>query len=104
MSRRRIYRQGDVILEEMDEDCELRGRLEKYGKLVSNYLEIAGETGNKHVLLNAKVYNRFDEVYIVLDKHGAMMHKQHPPLKIEPGIYRLRFVRDWLLRDSETLD
>lgn len=103
MNQRKIYRQGDVILEEVDRGCEFQSRLEKYGELVSNHLEIASETGNKHILLDAKVY-RFGETYIVLDKHGIMMHKQHPPLKIEPGIYKLGFVRDWLMRDSRTLD
>lgn len=44
MSQRKIYRQGDVVLEEVDENYEFQSRLEKYDELVSSYLEIAGET------------------------------------------------------------
>lgn len=100
MSPRRLYRQGDVILEEVDYMDQ--SYLEKYGELLSNNLEVSGENGHKH-LLNARVY-RCGALYIVVDRPSTMVHEQHPPLWIEPGIYTLRYVNDWLLRESRPFD
>ncbi|MEM0027079.1 MAG: hypothetical protein QXT53_04585 [Ignisphaera sp.] len=97
---RKLYRQGDVILEKVmdlsNNNIEML-RCEK----VSDRLEIVSEIGHRH-LLEAEVYRGY-RTYVVVRKQAMMMHDQHPPVVVEPGIYELRFVRDWLL-DARPID
>ena len=89
----KVYRQGDVILEKVDLDPrELIG----YGRKASDKLEIASESGHRHVL-DAEVYEYGLERLILVKKPSMLVHDQHPPILIEPGIYRLRFVRDYIV-------
>jgi hypothetical protein len=88
-----MYRQGDVILEQVQltvDELEKDQRVEKIGRL-----EIASENGNRHVL-NARAYNVYGQLYVVVEKPTPLTHPQHPMLIIEPGIYRVRFVRDYV--------
>ena len=89
---KKVYRQGDVILEELP--GYTKEYFEELGIKGSDKLEISSETGNKHIL-NAKVY--WGE-YVVVEKPTELVHPQHPPLVIETGVYRLRFVRDLALQ------
>ncbi len=98
---RRVYRQGDVMLVEMPwytkEDVE-KGAVEKRDAMV-----IASENGNKHVL-NARTYVGIGAMYVVVEKPTPMTHPQHPMLIIEPGIYRVEFVRDYALEEERPVD
>ncbi len=91
--KQKIYRQGDVVLIEVG--FGLANNVKEYGVKVDNKLVIASENGNRHVL-NALVY-RYGELYVIVEKPTPMTHPQHPTLIIEPGIYRVRFVRDFAL-------
>jgi hypothetical protein len=99
--KRIIYRQGDVILEQVDFNMK---DLEYYAKLDGERLEIRSETGNTHVLSNVKVYRYYNQQLVVVEKPTPITHPQHPTLIIEPGIYTVRFVRDWMLRESRPYD
>jgi len=89
-----VYRQGDLILEKVREGRELLQLCE----LVSDKLEVGSESGHIHVL-NAKVYRYANQLYVVVEKPTVLKHPQHPPLSIEPGIYAIKFIRDWLLQE-----
>ncbi len=90
MRKHRIYRQGDLILiEENDVPLE-------YMDKESNRLEISSENGNKHEL-SCKVYRWNNTRYVLIDSVEVLKHPQHPWLAIEPGIYRVTFVRDYVL-------
>jgi hypothetical protein len=101
IQKKRIYRQGDVILEQVD---ITQHDLEWYAKLESNKLEIRSETGNPHVLNNVKLYRYYSRQLVVVEKPTPIEHPQHPTIIVQPGIYMLRFVRDWLLRESRPYD
>jgi hypothetical protein len=99
--KRRIYRQGDVILEQVDIQIH---DLELYARLESNKLEIRSENGHSHVMNNIKLYRYYIGQVIVVEEPTPLVHDQHPTLIVVPGVYRIRFVRDWLLRESRPYD
>jgi len=99
--KKKVYRQGDVILEQVDIP---RHDLEYYAKLESNKLEIRSENGHSHIMQNIKLYRYYIGQVIVVEEPTPLVHEQHPTLIIEPGVYRIRFVRDWLLRESRPYD
>ncbi len=76
----------------------------RYAELVSDRLEVRSETGNVHVLSNVKVYRYADQLLVVVEKPTPLTHPQHPAIVIEPGVYRVRFVRDWLLETARPYD
>lgn len=87
---RRVYRQGDLILVE-DEDIDLSSAIKE-----GDSLEIISESGNAH-RLRCPVYNFYGQRYVIVEKPSILIHPQHPELVIEPGIYRVEFVRDFVL-------
>jgi hypothetical protein len=101
INKKVVYRQGDVILEQIEFDLK---DLEYYTRFVSDKLEISSENGNKHVMSGVKVYNYHSRQLVVVEKPTPITHPQHPTLIIEPGVYQIRFVRDWLLRESRPYD
>jgi len=87
---RRVYRQGDLVLiEEMVLDLD---PAVKEGEA----LVIASENGNRHRLASP-VYTVYGRRYVVVEKPSVLTHPQHPELVVEPGIYRVEFVRDFAL-------
>ncbi len=101
MNKPKIYRQGDVIL--IETDYYTKESIKDYATLSDNKLVIASENGNRHVL-NALVYHRYEQLYVVVEKPTPMTHPQHPQLIIEPGVYEVRFVRDYALRTQRPID
>jgi len=101
-NKRIIYRQGDVLLIRIDyTDLE---DVVKYGEYVNNKLEIMSENGHAHTMEGIKVFRYYGRQVVVVEKPTVLAHEQHPSLVIQPGIYELRFVRDWLLRESRPVD
>jgi hypothetical protein len=100
-TKRIVYRQGDVILEKVD---ITQHDLELYANLESNKLEIRSENGNSHIMNNIKLYRYYGRQLVVVEKPTPIEHPQHPQIVVQPGIYTLRFVRDWLLRESRPYD
>lgn len=75
----RVFRQGDVILRELDKLPE--------GKVsaTDDKLEVSGETGNLHTLTGVKVIEIDWNKYVEVPKDGAVMtHPEHPPLELPP--------------------
>jgi len=99
--KKKVYRQGDVILEQVEIS---QHDLDLYAKLESNKLEIRSENGHSHVMNSIKLYRYHIGQVVVVEKPTPLVHEQHPTLIIEPGVYRIRFVRDWLLRESRPYD
>jgi len=99
--KRIIYRQGDVILEQVDFNVK---DLEYYARLESDRIVIRSENGHSHVMNNIKLYRYYNRQIVVVEKPTPMVHEQHPAIVVMTGIYELRFVRDWLLRESRTYD
>ena len=101
IQKKRIYRQGDVILEKVDIEKDY---LDKYAWFETDKLEIRSENGNSHIMNNVKVYRYYRRQLVVVEKPTPITHPQHPTIIVSPGVYELRFVRDWLLRESRPYD
>jgi len=99
--KRKIYRQGDVILEQIEYDLK---DLELYARFEGNRIEIRSENGHSHVMNNIKLYRYTGRQIVVVENPTPLVHEQHPVITVLPGIYELRFVRDWLLRESRPVD
>ncbi|KKM07234.1 hypothetical protein LCGC14_1735990 [marine sediment metagenome] len=89
-----IYRQGDVILEEIK-------KLPKGLVLNSKELRIIGETGQAHIMeideftplrIRGIEYPKYTE-YAVVKRDTAMVHPEHPSLDVPSGYYGIRRVR-----------
>lgn len=98
---RKLYRQGDVILERIDLSNDT---VKRFCNTISNKLEIPSETGHRHLLEAEVCRDGASQIYVIVHKNTKMVHDQHPALEIEPGIYVLRFVRDWLLESARAVD
>jgi hypothetical protein len=96
-----LYRQGDVILEQVDFNIK---DLELYGRLISDRIEIRSENGHSHIMRDVKLYRYSGRQLVVVEQPTQLIHEQHPTIVIEPGVYQIRFVRDWLLRESRPYD
>jgi len=97
-----IYRQGDVILEEVSS-------IPVHAKKVSDLLSLIGETGNAHEMKcgvfeapRPKVDTDKTEfinpvqTWVNVGKGGALMiHPEHPVLKVPRGIYSVRRIRSY---------
>jgi hypothetical protein len=99
--KRKVYRQGDVILEQVDFNMK---DIEYYAKLETNKLEIRSENGHSHIMNNIKLYRYHGRQLVVVEQPAQLIHEQHPTIIVSPGVYELRFVRDWLLRESRPYD
>jgi hypothetical protein len=101
IQKRKIYRQGDVILEQIDIP---QHDLEMYARYEGNKIEIRSENGHSHIMNNIKLYRYSGRQIVVVEKPTPLIHEEHPTLIIEPSFYMIRFVRDWLLRESRPYD
>jgi len=81
----RIYRQGDVILKEID---EIRG------EKTDDALVIQSETGHPHVL-KAPVFRRWGQTQVLLEEPTQIQHPQHRPITLPAGKYQVYTVRDF---------
>lgn len=80
---KKLYRQGDIVLEKLEGVC-LSGK-------PNHKLEMHGETGKTHTLV-ADVYapptdSLFEHVVFIPETGAEMTHVEHPVLKIDPGVY-----------------
>jgi hypothetical protein len=100
-TKRIVYRQGDIILEQVDFNIK---DLELYGRLISDRIEIRSENGHSHIMRDVKLYRYSGRQLVVVEQPTPLVHEQHPTLIIRPSIYEIRFVRDWLLRESRPYD
>ncbi len=92
-----IYRQGDVILEEIN-------KLPKGLILSGKKLMVEGETGEVHTM-EADVFKPLVVRGIPLPEYGEyavvkhetqIVHSEHPSLDIPPGTYSVRRVRTYI--------
>lgn len=91
----RVFRQGDVIIREVEKLPE--------GVVTdtSNKLEMSGETGQLHAIKEVKVIEIDWMKFIdTLDTGVVMTHPEHPPLDLPPNLIarveRVRSVTPYL--------
>jgi hypothetical protein len=53
---------------------------------------------------DVKLYRYHNRQIVVVENPTPLVHEQHPTIIVSPGVYEVRFVRDWLLRWSRPVD
>ena len=82
-----IYRQGDVILRELESPQNFSGATTKI-------VEMTGETGHKHSILG-QVLEQGNRTLIQLDEPSQIVHEEHKPISIPKGQYEIYRVREF---------
>jgi len=85
----RAYRQGDVVLKQVR-------KLPEDAKQINRKLRMTGETGNPHVLEGEyKLYRAGGRLYVVVEAVSKLVHPEHSPITVKPGIYEVERVRSF---------
>ena len=96
MSKRKIlYRQGDVMIQRV-------GRLPKGATKAKDCVLAYGEaTGHAHrVESGAAMFVTVDDVkYLHVLERATVVHQEHGPIVLDPGIYRVGIQREYVAPD-----
>jgi len=86
------YQHGDVLIKKIDELPE--GELEKEKRIILAEGEV---TGHCHTLFgDLLLLKKGDKVYVKIDGDPAeVIHQEHAPLTIAPGIYEIDKVKEY---------
>lgn len=81
------YRQGDVLLEKMDNLPPEAVRQEDDGRIV---LALGEATGHAHAIStkHATRYQWQGDMLIDVEETSELVHEEHAAITLEPGIYR----------------
>ncbi|MFX1450650.1 MAG: hypothetical protein ACFFCM_07410 [Promethearchaeota archaeon] len=79
----KIYRQGDVLVKKIE---KLPKRLKK---LDTDVIVMGEATGHAHRLQNGSIYIYGSQMYLEVYNGGALVHEEHSPIELEPGIYEV---------------
>ncbi len=100
----RIYRQGDVLLREVDAIPEQARPVERDdGRLVLAYGEVSGHAHvvdapeDEAILLSAGENARFLRLMADVD----LVHEEHGPVELPAGLYQVIRQRVWTDADDE---
>src|SRR5271156_264183 len=92
------FRQGDVLLLKVDSlpDNAMAGESEE-ARIVLAYGEV---TGHAHALSteHARIYLSGDQRYIVTTAGATLVHEEHAPIALKPGVYRVVQQREFVPR------
>ncbi len=91
---RRVYRQGDVVLVQLD---PYDARTSALRNAERRDFVIVGEDSHRHVLENVLVVELGNHAIVALEEPRVLKHDEHPWIAIDPGIYEVRTVRDYAL-------
>lgn len=84
---KKIYRQGDVLLVETEQELDPKTELVKNGPVVLAYGEV---TGHKHAIYAPENVRRFEVAgmtFVELMGQVALEHEEHAPVKVPAGKY-----------------
>ena len=90
----KIYRQGDVLVKKIE-------KLPKKIKKLDTDIIVMGEaTGHAHRIQNGAIYGAIyswgSQMYLeVYSGGGALVHEEHAPIELEPGIYEVTRQREF---------
>ena len=88
----KLYRQRDVLFREVDE-------LPKKKRKLDTEIIVRGEaTGHAHRIQNGILFSTWDRgphFYIKANKDTKIIHEEHDPIELEPGIYEVIRMREY---------
>ena len=92
------FQQGDVIGRRLDEMPEGKSELVARKRIILAH----GESGHSHVVEEdeAELIRIGERMILKLASPATVMHEEHKPIKLEPGIWEIGRVRefDWFAR------
>ena len=90
-----MMQQGDVIIEAVDA-MPVGVTVSPEGR---GYVLAKGEaTGHSHTIEDiegVEMVEKDGAFYIRIDREKTVTHEEHNPVIIQPGVYRVRKVREW---------
>lgn len=99
-----IYRQGDVMLDglaKLPPGATVQPITPIDGRLI---LALGEETGHAHAvsaadaeLLDVATADRIDR-YLRVRSRTRLVHEEHAPIELEPGLYRIQLQRSYVPR------
>lgn len=102
MLMRPIYRQGDVLLDRVDDlpgDLETAVLPSDEGRVVLAYGEVTGHFHSVPVddgeLLEVNTAERVDR-YLRIRSATRLTHQEHAAIELEPGLYRVRIQSEYV--------
>jgi hypothetical protein len=109
MSKPAIYRQGDVLLQKVEQ-------LPSGAKLKKDNIILRGEaTGHAHRVENGRLYEAVLEqdkfvfrpetrMFVIASKETRIVHEEHGPIELEVGIYIIIRQREYGKENQYILD
>ena len=96
----KIYRQGDVLLK------KIKSLPKKVKKLDTDIIVKGEATGHAHRLQNGTIYWRRNTMFIKANTGASIVHEEHAPIELEPGIYEVVRQREFdpTLRDGHWVE
>ena len=67
----------------------------KTKKLDTDIIVLGEATGHAHRIVNGTIYRAQGVRYIKAKKGAELVHEEHGPIKIEPGIYEIVIQREF---------
>jgi hypothetical protein len=94
--KQEMYRQGDVLLVVVAELPAAAEELTPGDRIVLAYGEV---TGHAHTVatLEAQLFGLGDVRYLKVSDGGAdLLHEEHAPIHLLPGVYRIQRQREYV--------
>lgn len=88
-----MYRQGDLLIIKLSDDQLRKSYINQ--KPIKDGLILKGETGNSHKLIGGKVYIYGNDISLLLETRGKVVHEEHDTIDLEPGFYRVIRQREY---------
>jgi len=90
MTKKKVYRQGDVFLAR----CRI---LPKNARRLEHTILARGEaTGHCHrVIGNAELYERDGTLYLKVNEQAELRHQEHDPITLPMGAYEIGIQKEY---------
>ena len=98
-----LKRQGDILLEKVDALPTEGTTAHLKHKVVEGGVIARGEvTGHAHVLEGATLVSHASSLYAVADEPAQVVHDEHGPLELEPGVWLVHNQTEHVSADEQT--
>jgi hypothetical protein len=92
-----LKRQGDILLEKIDELPEVGHTPFLQRKVVEDKVIARGEvTGHAHKLVGGVLYSQAGLLYAVAEAPAEVVHDEHASLELEPGVWLVHNQREYV--------
>jgi len=96
--KKELWRHGDVVLERVEDGCELGSPIESKRSVVLAEGEATGHSHRIDSSFDARLYSdpsNDNAKILVLVRPSDLMHEEHQTIQLPPGKYRVRIKRQY---------